>query len=97
MKWLKKVLLQNHKKIKQLNVRALEKLPLDMRLDELHLQWQESETLGQALAGAIRDPDHVSMPGWEEIEQALRFLAQKLLEHHHVLSVQISTIESPSP
>ena len=85
------------KKIKQLNVRALEKLPLDMRLDELYLQWQESETLGQALAGAIRDPNHVGTPGWEEMDQALRLLAQKLLEHHHVLSKQISAIESPSP
>jgi hypothetical protein len=88
-------------KLKRLNQQANEMLtssgasdgstPALVR-DELYLQWQESESIGEALAGIIeghqaRDHD---APNWQLMQDMLRDLAQDVLEHRDGLRTQIT-------
>jgi hypothetical protein len=84
--------------LKRYNQQAVETLsdgnvPQETELDELYLQWHESDEIGEALARVIEehqatDP-HVS--GWQPTQDALRTLAQQVLEHRDALRDAIST------
>ncbi|MBN1581992.1 MAG: hypothetical protein JXA89_14910, partial [Anaerolineae bacterium] len=76
-------------KMKRLNTQALRALPQASQLDELQLQWQESEIVGEALASLLHDPNHRERPDWDEMVQSLRMLAQQLLDHRKTLRAQI--------
>ena len=79
-------------KIQQLNQQARailadEDTSPELELDELYLQWQESEEIGETLAEAIEqhqshDPN---TPGWTPIRDALHGLAQMVLSHRNQL------------
>lgn len=79
------------KKIGRLNAQALEPLHGKERLDELELQWQESEKMGKALAGLLHDTGNAFGTDGDEIRASLRQLAQKLLEHRNELRDQLKT------
>lgn len=80
------------KKLQTLDEQALEMLQPDARLEELHLQWRESERLGTSLLGTIdahrsrRDGTR----GWQAMHDSLRLLAQQLSDHGRELRSQIS-------
>ena len=68
-------------------------------LGELHIQWQESETVGEALANVLdthRKRDN-SAPNWQSMQSALRELAHQLLDHRSSLRNQITAVEQEIP
>jgi hypothetical protein len=76
-------------KMQRLNARALQSVPPEQRLEELRLQWRESEIIGEALADLMHDPDLQAQPTWGDMHQSLRMLAQQLLDHRSTLRTQI--------
>ena len=84
-------------KMKRLNTQALRALPQASQLDELQLQWQESESVGEALASLLHDPNHRERPDWDEMVQSLRMLAQQLLDHRNTLRTQIQNAGGQVP
>ena len=91
-------------KIQQLNqqaraILANEDTSPELELDELYLQWQESEEIGETLAEAIEqhqshDP---STPGWTPIRDALHGLAQMVLSHRNQLRETTSAAGGEPP
>lgn len=91
-------------KLKRLNRQAGEALAdggMSSRfaLDELHLQWQESEAIGEALAQIIeghqaRDHD---APNWQPMQDTLRGLARDIVEHRNELRTQIAELGGQVP
>lgn len=77
------------KQLARLNDQAIEALVGPQRLEELELQWQESERIGEPLANLLHGTDHQDQVGWESMLTSLRQLAQKVLEHRKTLREQI--------
>jgi hypothetical protein len=80
------------KTLARLNGRALETIPAGIRLDELQLQWEESEILGKALADLVEahKSQRSDAPDWRAMYEAMRGLAQGLLDHRDALRKQIA-------
>jgi hypothetical protein len=84
-------------KLKRLNQQASDVLSeggilLRIGLDELYLQWQESQAIGEALAQIIEGHqarDHNAV-NWQPMQDTLRGLAQDVLEHRNALRAQIT-------
>jgi hypothetical protein len=78
-------------KIRDLNDQALALVAPESELDELYAQWQESQTMGQALLQALRahqsQRDHT--PDWRAMHEALNGLGIELREHRKGLRVRI--------
>jgi hypothetical protein len=91
-------------KLRRLNRQASEVLTdggtsSRLALDELYLQWQESEAIGEALAQIIeghqaRDHD---APNWQPMQDTLRGLARDIVEHRNELRAQIAELGGQVP
>lgn len=69
-----------------------EHVPPESRLEELYLQWRESEAMGEALAGVIdehRARDRKS-PEWQSMRDVLGQLGQELIAHRAGLRERIA-------
>lgn len=84
-------------KMKRLNAQTLQSLPQALRQDELRLQWQESEMMGEALADLLHDPHHREQANWDQMHQSLRLLAQQLIDHRDTLRTQIKNAGGQIP
>ncbi len=78
------------KQLARLNRQALAGLSGPQRLQELEVQWRESEAIGEPLADLLHATDHAGRADWELIFASLRQLAQKILEHRKMLREQIA-------
>ena len=85
------------KQLGRLDDQVLAMLPEGKQLDELLLQWQESEMIGESLADLLHDPGHRNQPGWEEMHASLRKLAQSLLAHRQSLRERIAQAGGKTP
>lgn len=83
------------KQLDRLNRQALEALSGPQRLEELELQWQESEAVGEPLADLLHRTDQAERADWTLMIASLRQLAQKVLEHRKTLREQIAAEGGP--
>jgi tetratricopeptide (TPR) repeat protein len=86
-------------KLQELNAQALAVLSPDMRMDELQVQWVESEKMGDSLADLIQVHESRRDDGsqWQAMRQAIRALARQLLGHRNALRDQITAIGGSTP
>ncbi len=78
---------------------ALDLLPPEMHLGELRLQWKESEEVMMALHNAFQahHSRREDLPGWQDMDQAIRDLTQQLLDSRDTLRAQISAAGGRAP
>lgn len=74
-------------------------VPPESRLEELYLEWQESEEMGEALANVIeahraRDRE---VPNWQSMRNALAELGRALIAHRDQLRVRIAAAGGTVP
>jgi hypothetical protein len=74
-----------------INERLLDTLPREANLEELELQWQDSESMGEALADAFDShrSRHNDSPDWRAMQSAVSRLARQLLKHRNDLRARI--------
>ena len=83
----------------EINERTLDLLVPETHLDELTLQWQDSDRMGEALADALdlHKSRHNDSPEWRAMHRAVGHLAQQLLEHRNDLRAQIAAAGGQIP
>ena len=69
-------------------------VPPQAGLDELYVQWDESSTIGEALADLIQDG---SAPNGQPMQAALRELAGQVLDYRRALRAQIAARGGAAP
>ena len=87
------------KQIERLSQQTVDALPPDMHLEELLLQWGDSQVMGEALANVLeahRDKS-TNTTDWQAIHEAIRHLAQHLLGHRRGLRKQIGAVGGEIP
>lgn len=83
----------------EIDEQVLELLHPEAHLDELLLQWQDSESMGEALADALdlHKSRYSDSPEWREMHRAVGSLAQQLLEHRNDLRARIAAAGGQIP
>ena len=83
------------KKLEGLNKRALEMLPPATHVEELRIQWQDTEVTGEALADALdlHRSRRNDSPEWQAMHKAIGHLAQRLLDQRKNLRTQLAAAE----
>jgi hypothetical protein len=82
-----------------LELLADEDVPLESKLEELYLEWQESQEMGEALAEVIeahraRDPE---APDWRSMRNVLAGLGRELIAHRTQLRDRIAAAGGTVP
>ena len=83
------------KKLEGLSKRALEMLPPATHVEELRVQWQDTEVTGEALADALdlHRSRRNDLPEWQAMHKAIGHLAQRLLDQRKNLRTQLAAAE----
>ncbi|HUT19258.1 MAG TPA: hypothetical protein VM366_08865, partial [Anaerolineae bacterium] len=76
-----------------------EDVPPESRVEELYLQWQESEEIGEALAEVIEEHRAADQdaPNWQPMRNVLSRLGREMIAHRAQLRDQIAAAGGATP
>jgi hypothetical protein len=76
-----------------------EDVPPESRVEELYLQWQESEEMGEALAQVIEEHRAADQdaPNWQPMRNVLSRLGREMIAHRAQLRDQIAAAGGATP